>query len=220
MGRLDALVELVFDRYKNRFFVGEKVFVDLGGDKSVSSMEWTQKAADVRRAAFVRPTRYFARIAKLFPPANIRETASSDGAAGLCCQNTVIPPGGGTLVEDEFSRVAHRVGTDLSLDAEQATTKDDPDDYLYTVQLMDEERKFEGSFMELKAKALRWESIAVRAHLLNSSSFLRQSRSTHVLQDRSETIHSRLCPSRSIFKHTMDDQTGRRARLWHRPDSV
>lgn len=33
MGRLDKLVELVYDRYKDRYFVGEKVFVDLSGDK-------------------------------------------------------------------------------------------------------------------------------------------------------------------------------------------
>ena len=35
MGRLDALVDLVFDRYKDRYFSGEKVFVDLAGDKCV-----------------------------------------------------------------------------------------------------------------------------------------------------------------------------------------
>ena len=33
MGRLDGLVDLIFDRYKDRFFAGEKVFVDLSGDK-------------------------------------------------------------------------------------------------------------------------------------------------------------------------------------------
>lgn len=35
MGRLDALVELVYERYKDRFFACEKVFVDLSGDKCV-----------------------------------------------------------------------------------------------------------------------------------------------------------------------------------------
>ena len=35
MGRLDSLVDLVFDRYKDRYFSGEKVFVDLSGDKCV-----------------------------------------------------------------------------------------------------------------------------------------------------------------------------------------
>lgn len=35
IGRLDHLVDAVFDRYKDRYFAGEKVFVDLSGDKSV-----------------------------------------------------------------------------------------------------------------------------------------------------------------------------------------
>jgi len=33
MGRLDKLVDLVYERYKERYFAGEKVFVDLSGDK-------------------------------------------------------------------------------------------------------------------------------------------------------------------------------------------
>lgn len=33
MGRLDSLVDLVYERYKDRYFPGEKVFVDLSGDK-------------------------------------------------------------------------------------------------------------------------------------------------------------------------------------------
>lgn len=32
-GRLDNLVDLVFDRFKDRYFGGEAVFVDLQGDK-------------------------------------------------------------------------------------------------------------------------------------------------------------------------------------------
>lgn len=35
MGRLDSLVDLVFERYKDRYFPNEQCFVDLGGDKSV-----------------------------------------------------------------------------------------------------------------------------------------------------------------------------------------
>ena len=45
----------------------------------------------------------------------------------------------------------------MNLDVSPAVAKrdDDPDEYLYTVQLMDEEHKFEGSFMEVKTKTLR-----------------------------------------------------------------
>lgn len=49
----------------------------------------------------------------------------------------------------------HKIGTDLNNDPDDARKEDDPEDYLYTVQLMDEEHKFEGSFMEVQAKALR-----------------------------------------------------------------
>lgn len=37
MGRLDSLVDLVYDRYKDRYFKDEKVFVDIAGDKCVCS---------------------------------------------------------------------------------------------------------------------------------------------------------------------------------------
>lgn len=43
---------------------------------------------------------------------------------------------------------------------------DDPDEYLYTVQLMDEEHKFEGSFMEVKAKALSRDRLAFSKSIL------------------------------------------------------
>ena len=33
IGRMDQLVDAVYDRYKDRYFPGEKVFVDLSGDK-------------------------------------------------------------------------------------------------------------------------------------------------------------------------------------------
>jgi hypothetical protein len=32
-GRLDELIDVVFDRFKERYFTGEAVFVDLQGDK-------------------------------------------------------------------------------------------------------------------------------------------------------------------------------------------
>ena len=35
MGRLDNLIDVIFDRFKNRFWPGESVFVDLSGEKLV-----------------------------------------------------------------------------------------------------------------------------------------------------------------------------------------
>lgn len=33
MGRLDSLVDLVFERYKDRYFPNEQCFIDIQGDK-------------------------------------------------------------------------------------------------------------------------------------------------------------------------------------------
>ncbi|GAA6007157.1 hypothetical protein JCM10207_001527 [Rhodosporidiobolus poonsookiae] len=130
MGRLDSLVDLVFERYKDRFFAGEKVFVDLQGDK------------------------YFARIAKLFPPQSVRDAGAASSAPTASTSSAPADPA------DEYATVAHKIGCDLNVDAGRAKREDDPNEYLYTVQLMDEEHKFEGSFMEVKAKQLSRDRLA------------------------------------------------------------
>ncbi|GAA5903648.1 hypothetical protein JCM8208_003644 [Rhodotorula glutinis] len=129
MGRLDSLVDLVFDRYKDRYFAGEKVFVDLSGDK------------------------YFARINRVFPPTNVR--ANADAAA-----STSAAP------EPDYDTFAHKIGVDLNVEAKQARATDDPDEYLYTLQLMDEAHKFEGSSMEVRAKALSRDRLAFSKSIL------------------------------------------------------
>ncbi|KAF8310996.1 hypothetical protein DL93DRAFT_2083951 [Clavulina sp. PMI_390] len=52
MGRLDHLVDMVYDRFVNRYYAGEKVFVDVDGEK------------------------YFGRITKVFPPKNLTNGTS------------------------------------------------------------------------------------------------------------------------------------------------
>lgn len=96
--------------------------------------------------------RYFARIAKAFPPASIRALATDNDKAST---SAAPPSSPAPTAVDDYSKVCHKIGTDMNVDAETAKNDDDPDEYLYTVQLMDEEHKFEGSFMEVKAKALR-----------------------------------------------------------------
>ena len=110
--------------------------------------------------------RYFARIAKVFPPAAIRALAAprptsgtvskpvaSTSATSPLSSLSVSPP---QDLSEEYASLCHNIGVDLSVDLLDARKDDDPDDYLYTVQLMDEEHKFEGSFMEVKTKALRY----------------------------------------------------------------
>lgn len=152
MGRLDGLVDLIYERYKDRYFAGEKVFVDLSGDKSVRSRLGAGLFFLRVALTSLKSRRYFARIAKAFPPASIRALATD----GDTPSTSAAPPSSPSpAATNDYSKVCHKLGTDLNVDAETAKKDDDPEEYLYTVQLMDEEHKFEGSFMEVKAKALR-----------------------------------------------------------------
>ncbi|KAJ6627227.1 chromatin remodeling complex protein [Mycena sp. CBHHK59/15] len=54
MGRLDHLVEAVYERFKDRYFKDERVLVDLGG------------------------TKYYARVDKVFPPKYSSDTSARD----------------------------------------------------------------------------------------------------------------------------------------------
>ena len=58
-------------------------------------------------------------------------------------------------VIEDYTSWAHKLGTDLNVTPAVAKRDDDPDDYYDTVQLMDEDHKFEGSYMEVKTKTLR-----------------------------------------------------------------
>lgn len=148
------MVDQVFDRFKDRYFAGEKVFVDLAGDKCVH--------APVKFGTSLKlASRYFARIAKVFPPSNIREmartekgndshAAPSSGPAGMSAMMSPTPK------QEDFSSVAHILGSDLDLPNETVMKDDNPEDYLYTVQLMDQEQKFDTSFMEVRPKALSY----------------------------------------------------------------
>ncbi|KAG8903371.1 hypothetical protein FRB99_003393 [Tulasnella sp. 403] len=68
VGRLDHLVEAVYDRYKDRYFKGEKVFVDVQGDK------------------------YLARIVKVFPPRNLKLPGASSSPLKLKLKLSGTPP--------------------------------------------------------------------------------------------------------------------------------
>ncbi|GAA5995905.1 uncharacterized protein JCM10292_004821 [Rhodotorula paludigena] len=128
MGRLDSLVDLVYERYKDRYFPGEKVFVDLSGDK------------------------YFAKISSVFPPQRVRE-------AGAAEPSTSAEP-------DSYEAIAHKLGIDMNADAKRAKAEDNPDEYLYKLQLMDEEHKFEGSTMEVGSRLLSRDRLAFSKSIL------------------------------------------------------
>ncbi|BGP26830.1 DDT domain-containing protein [Rhodotorula toruloides] len=132
MGRLDSLVDLVYDRYRDRYFRDEKVFVDIAGDK------------------------YFALISNVFPPQNIRDQVASSPA----------PSSSSTDTPSLYASAAHKTGVDMNIDPKTARAEDDPDEYLYTLQLMDEEGKFEGSTMEVKHRSLSRDRLAFSKSIL------------------------------------------------------
>lgn len=91
--------------------------------------------------------RYFARVAKVFPPPAIRALAAQRAAH----QSN---PNGSQIDPDDFTPVAHHLGIDLAQDPATVAQSDNAEAYLYTVQLMDENHNFEGSFMEVPSKQL------------------------------------------------------------------
>lgn len=52
------------------------------------------------------------------------------------------------------AEVVHLVGCDLDMDAAESTKVDDPEDYIYSVQLIDKSGSFTGSLMEARYKQL------------------------------------------------------------------
>lgn len=120
-GRIDQLVDLVYDRFKDRFFPGETVFFDLEGDK------------------------YYARVSEVKQPASLASAAANGDAAEAEAEVKQEPNGHHAESSRSTPRTSpvptliHTVGTNLALDLEQANQQDDPSKYSYTVDLIDDE---------------------------------------------------------------------------------
>ncbi|KAJ1311804.1 hypothetical protein OPQ81_010269 [Rhizoctonia solani] len=146
VGRLDSLVDQVYDRYVDRYHAGEKIFVDIQGEK------------------------YWARILKVFPPKALLATWSAlngNNVSSSANPNMLTPsrpalnglsplnpsytnpnsPSGSNHyspynehppTQVDPASIAHRIGGDLSLPPNEALSKDDPGAYFYQVQLIEE----------------------------------------------------------------------------------
>ncbi|QRV90698.1 imitation switch two complex protein [Ceratobasidium sp. AG-Ba] len=137
VGRLDSLVDQVYDRYVDRYHAGEKIFVDVQGEK------------------------YWARILKVFPPKALlasysapspNHVSSSTNPLGLSplnpnsrpTPNGLSPLNPNSLLNSapptqvDAALIAHRIGGDLSIPITEAFAKDDPAAYFYQVQLIEE----------------------------------------------------------------------------------
>ncbi|CAE7191906.1 unnamed protein product [Rhizoctonia solani] len=152
VGRLDSLVDQVYDRYVDRYHAGEKIFVDIQGEK------------------------YWARILKVFPPKALLATwsahngnnVSSSTNPNMLHPNRSVPNGLSPLnpnytnpsspsgsghyspynevppTQVDPTSIAHRIGGDLSLPPNEALSKDDPGAYFYQVQLIEDGDEDEG----------------------------------------------------------------------------
>ena len=151
MGRLDHLVELVYDRFVNRYFKGESAFPGL---PTCSYSNFNSHSNRVPTEVFVdiQNEKYYARIIKVFPPKTLTNGAS--------------PSKETQLVEP------HSIGINLRVSFDESLLRDDPMAYFYAVRLIEEtdptsgetkgdvdddleSEKWAGSEMEVKANAMR-----------------------------------------------------------------
>ncbi len=150
MGRLDHLVELVYDRFVNRYFKGESA--------SLGLLAWSYSTQThiltVSTEVFIdiQNEKYFARIIKVFPPKTLTNGTSPSKEA--------------LLVEP------HSIGINLRVSFDESVLRDDPMGYFYAVRMIEgtdpasgeckgevdddlESEKWAGSEMEVKANAMR-----------------------------------------------------------------
>ncbi|QRW18814.1 imitation switch two complex protein [Rhizoctonia solani] len=121
VGRLDSLVDQVYDRYVDRYHAGEKIFVDIQGEK------------------------YWARILKVFPPKALVATWSAHNGNNVSSSTNPnmltpsrAPPNGLSPLNPNYTNPNSPSGGDLSLPPQEALAKDDPAAYFYQVQLIEE----------------------------------------------------------------------------------
>ncbi|KAI0036698.1 chromatin remodeling complex protein [Vararia minispora EC-137] len=130
MGRLDHLVEAVFERYKDRYFKDEKIYVDIQGQK------------------------FLARVVEVYPP----RVSSKNSVNGTTTNQTPGASSSNGAPELHGRMPVHAIGGDLKVPAKEINATDDPTKYLYKVQILEEERpegardKLAASTREARAK--------------------------------------------------------------------
>ncbi|KAJ3788947.1 chromatin remodeling complex protein [Lentinula aff. detonsa] len=110
VGRLDHLVESVYERFKDRYFKGERVLIDLSGIK------------------------YYGQVHTVYPPKYSTDVAARDAnkpdAEG-------VEQGAPRPIDDEEP---HQIHDDLKTPVKEVNARDDPFLYYYWVLLTDLER--------------------------------------------------------------------------------
>ncbi|KLO16987.1 hypothetical protein SCHPADRAFT_887277 [Schizopora paradoxa] len=167
MGRLDNLVEAIYARYKDRFFQGERILIDLKGDK------------------------YSAKIVKVYPPkialrsispapewdSSLESDLDSEDESKESSYRWVDP------------EMPHLLGGDMSISLQDSCYRDDPTKYIYKVQIVEEDpsseasgsqpseeakQKWSGSLMDVQCGVMSCLNQSSRDRMVFSKSLLRR----------------------------------------------
>ena len=165
IGRLDHLIEAVYERFKDRYFLDEseltwctswvasdcllKGCLLIFKGKGMVSLSRTFNIC-------LTCSRYYARVMQVFPPRSSLAAATSPP----------FPP-----KADEEDQI-HQLASDLKLPVKDANVRDDPQKYLYKIQIHEdnkekvatspndkpeaEKSKWSGSLMEVQCSSMRY----------------------------------------------------------------
>ncbi|KAH7915371.1 chromatin remodeling complex protein [Hygrophoropsis aurantiaca] len=182
VGRLDHLVEAVFDRFKDRYFADERVFVDVQGDK------------------------FYARVVQVFPPRSTDESVNHTSQSHASTSSS--PPQAHHALQSEDNFQIHKIGGDLKTPAKEALIRDDPMKYFYKIQILEEQHdkshekgkgsikdkaKWSGSLMDVQCTVMSRDRLAFSKSILRR--FIRD------CVDRDAAVASPWTVKSTIAKH-------------------
>lgn len=192
MGRLDHLVEAVYDRFKDRYFRDESAFVLYLSTHLLTeancyahiqrSMLMFKETSTPLPQSFLYPIsppspRFFARVVEVFPPRPPSPPKpDTNPIASTSSQPPPSPP-------KRPSLPIHDIRGDLKTPAKEVNAADDPQKYYYKVQLLEEEKsesakdkmaayakearaKWTGSLMEVQCPVMRYVAVAFTSTLV------------------------------------------------------
>jgi hypothetical protein len=160
MGRLDHLVEAVYERFKDRYFEDEsesltvvyfqtpdvwfnfaEVFVDIQGDKFAYS-----SPLNVLHSLTHHNSRFWATVVQVFPPKN-NTVNNLTGLSNMTIVNhaptstSTSPESVPSPISDDEPPPIHNLSGDLKIPAKDVNAKDDPAKYFYKVQILEEQNE-------------------------------------------------------------------------------
>ena len=163
IGRLDHLIEAVYERFKDRYFLDESEFrwftsyaisdSRFKGYSLTSKERGTSSPSHTQSIRLTFSPRYYARVMQVFPPRSslVATTPSPE--------------------KPEEEDQIHKVASDLKLPVKDANVRDDPQKYLYKIQIHEdnkekvtagqsdktdgEKSKWSGSLMEVQCSSMR-----------------------------------------------------------------